>query len=375
MSNDPNAMQQVIAQFPKFGQQMLQMIGIRDDQHRQAVGSMGIRVAGLLEDGDVQGAQDVIRQNANLFDPTGEGSADNIINDIGKGATDPNKLAQWKNRMQKLTLSTLSPREIMNWGTDQQRMAQQLQLGEEQMQLRREISQNQLGMQGARLQEISDFHNQMLELKRQSILNAGGGDVMADTQGNPLTPFDYNRLLLQSGTDPRTGKRATGAQLSNAQKWMAGNESFTSAQETLHQQLGKIDDLLSGDKLESGTGRFAGRAPSLLTSGEGIDVRNLLDSIKSGEFTTNVQKLRGMGALSNAEGAKLMDLTAKIDETQPTDVIRKQLKAIRDQYRALAKANLQDAADMGYGQRKLQAYTGGSDDVSGMSDDDLLEGL
>ena len=201
---------------------------------------------------------------------------------------------------------------------------------------------------------------------------------MTDSQGNLLSSFDYNRQLLQTGTDPRTGKRATGAQLSNAQKWMKGNQEFTSAQTTLTNQLGKINELLSGDTLESGTGRFAGRAPDILTGEEGLQTRNLLDSIKSGEFTTNVKQLKGMGALSNAEGAKLMDLTAKIDPTQPTSVIRKQLKAVKDQYQRLIQANQQDAADMGYGHTVLQAYTGGKQpggDISTLSDEDLLDGL
>ena len=39
-----------------------------------------------------------------------------------------------------------------------------------------------------------------------------------------------------------------------------------------------------------------------------------------------------MGSLSNAEGQKLENLIAKLDITQPEEVVRKQLSEIRSQY-------------------------------------------
>lgn len=375
ISNDPKAMQRVIAQFPKYGAQMLQMIGVRDDQHRKDVGSMAIQVSGLLKNGDIKGAQDVIRNNANLLDSTGEGSADSIINALNN----KDNAGKLENRFEMLSLSTLSPKEIMNWQNEQSRQAE-TRLRDE---LAHEDRQQQMSISNARLNEIADFHNQMLDLRRQSILNSATGDAMTDANGNSLSAYDYNRRLLQTGVDPRTNKRATGPQISNAQKWMKGNNDYTSAQETLQQQIEKIDELLTGDNLSFGTGMVTGYIPTALITGKGQNTRNLIDSIRSGEFTTNVQKLRGMGSLSNTEGSKLMDLTAKLDITQSEDILRKQVKAIRDQYKKLQAANQQDAADMGYGQTALNAYTGnagGADTqhnkaVSAMSDGELLKGL
>ncbi|HGY3717957.1 TPA: hypothetical protein ACNVDX_003640 [Citrobacter gillenii] len=227
MSNDPNAMQQVIAQFPKFGQQMLQMIGIRDDQHRQAVGSMGVRVAGLLENGDVQGAQDVIRQNANLFDPTGEGSADSIINDIGKGATDPKKLDQWKNRMQKLTLSTLSPREIMNWGTQQQRLTldalreQETEQRDRLMHEDRIRGQNMASQRGemmlnrpTALMQNWEFIQNLPPDQREAAMKMLPG---AAGKGGKISAGDFNPLSLTAPADASSILQgATSEQMKNA---------------------------------------------------------------------------------------------------------------------------------------------------------------
>lgn len=368
-SGDPAKLDAAMRMFPEYIPQMQKQMGIRDDRHRLDVGSMTAKLHGLLSAGDTDGAKALVHQNANLFDKEGPYSAQGVAGMIDSG--DDKTLQRLDSWAQSTTMGTLTPLEIIKegdvqqrFGLDQQRINNQLQLGQE---------RNQLGW--ANYGERQHWHNGMLELRQQGLLNTMSGDAMTDANGNPLSAYDYNRKILQTGVDPHTNKRATGPQLSAAQKWMKGNQEFTSAQETLHQQIGKLNNLLTDDNLEAGTGRMNGRLPEFSLSDEGQSNRDLINSIKSGEFTTNVQKLKGMGALSNAEGAKLMDLTARIDPAQSTDVVRKQLTEVRDQYQKLIDANYQDAADMGYGQSVLKAYQGPGGDVSELSDDDLLKGL
>lgn len=77
--------------------------------------------------------------------------------------------------------------------------------------------------------------------------------------------------------------------------------------------------------------------PDATTSEEGLANRNAIEELKSGAFVQNVQMLRGLGSLSNAEGSKLENLIARLDVTQPEDVVRKQLSEIRSQYSVLQR--------------------------------------
>lgn len=367
-SGDPAQLDAAMGAYPEYIKQMQKQMGIRDDMHRKDLGSMSYKLHSLLSAGDTEGAKALVQQNAHLFDKEGPYSAQGVAGMIDSG--DDKTLQHLDNWAQATTIGALTPLEIAKEGDAQQRfkLDEQRSRWNHEDRMRGQDLNNQfrwanLGERKNWHNEMSGFHDRMLKLRE----NAQGGGGMTDINGNDLSPYDYNRLLLSTGHDPSTGKRATGPQFSNSQKWMQGNQAFTSAQETLHQQLGKINELLAGNNLEHGTGRWQGWVPGALMSDEGQKNRDLIDSIRSGEFTTNVQKLRGMGALSNSEGAKLMDLTAKVDPTQDVDVLRGQLQAVQDQYQRLIDANYQDAADMGYGQSVLQAYQGKEGGGSGKS--------
>lgn len=153
-SDNPEDIQRVMAQFPEYAAQIQKLIGVRDDQHRKDVGSMAVNLSGLLDSGNIAGAQDFIKQHKTLFDPSGMFSADSVANAIGAAAKDPQKLDMWKNWAQKLTLSTLTPEEATNYGINLQRVNQQGQqienqfkLGEDRISAQREMSnqRNQLG--------------------------------------------------------------------------------------------------------------------------------------------------------------------------------------------------------------------------------------
>lgn len=397
MSNDPNAMQQVIAQFPKFGQQMLKMIGIRDDQHRQAVGSMGIRVAGLLENGDVQGAQDVIRQNANLFDPTGEGSADSIINDIGKGAADPKKLEQWKNRMQKLTLSTLSPREIMDWGTQQRGMDLRQQGLEQQLQLGEERIQAMLRGQD------------MLNNRSMMMLNRPGVGEREWNFFNSLSPDDQQRYLQMKNKGGSSGvfQGLQTVQLANGQTAQIDPKVHGSGANAFYQGTdsnGKLIDipvssvvtpispseqagqtLLSGDlstlltasddDLQHITGSLRGGGTGKMplgadtytgyTGGTAREIFNAANRIQGNMQNKGIEAAKSMGAsgINTISEAKLyFQSMPQLDYSSPK-ALKQSVNKIQEY---TAKFNQQHNVNLSGSGKKT---------VSQMSDSDLLKGL
>lgn len=152
MSNDPNAVQRVIAKFPEYAAKIQQSLGVRDDQHRQQVGSMAIQLSGLLESGNVAGAQEYVKQNSHLFDKSGPFSAEGVVNELGAAAADPKRLDAWKSWAQKLSLSTLAPKEIMDYGISQQKLAQQLLLGQERNDINEQRVANQYALGSERAQ-------------------------------------------------------------------------------------------------------------------------------------------------------------------------------------------------------------------------------
>jgi hypothetical protein len=160
-SGDPAQLNAAMGAFPEYIGQMQKQMGVRDDQHRKDLGSMTARLHGLLNAGDTEGAKALVGQNANLFDKEGPYSAQGVSDMIDGG--DPKKLKLLDNWAQSTTMGTLTPLEIIKegdsqqrFGLDQQRINNQLQLGQE---------RNQLGW--ANHNERQQYHDQMLNLRSQ----------------------------------------------------------------------------------------------------------------------------------------------------------------------------------------------------------------
>ncbi|HHU4510085.1 TPA: phage DNA ejection protein [Escherichia coli] len=167
--------------------------------------------------------------------------------------------------------------------------------------------------------------------------------------------LSLNSQIAATGIDPLTGKAATSARMSQAKRWLDGNNNYNNALITGERGIEKIDSLLGKKELE-GIGRFEGRNIDGFTSAEGLANRNAIEELKSGAFVQNVQTMRGMGSLSNAEGQKLENLIAKLDITQPEEVVRKQLSEIRSQYSVFQKVAAREAESMGYSSSGYGTY-------------------
>ncbi len=142
-SGDPNQVEAAMQAFPEFAKQAQEMIGLRDNQHRMDVGSMALQLDGLLQSGDMDSVKAFLQQNAHLLPKDGAFSAQGLIskldNDDEKGT-----FRNWLNKYaQSMSIAALKPREIANWGTQQQRLAQQAQRIANQFQLGQERNATQ----------------------------------------------------------------------------------------------------------------------------------------------------------------------------------------------------------------------------------------
>lgn len=212
--------------------------------------------------------------------------------------------------------------------------------------------QNETTRQGQRLSYGAQMarlnHDKYVYKQSQAALKKYGDVQDMDT-------LALNSQIASTGVDPLTGNPATGARIKAANNWLQGNGRFNESLISGERGIEKVNDFLDKKSFE-GIGRYAGRMPDATTSAEGLANRNAIEELKSGAFVQNVQTMRGLGQLSNAEGQKLQNLISVLDITQPEDVVRKQLEEIKSQYSVLQQVAVREAESMGYSSSGYDTY-------------------
>lgn len=111
-------------------------------------------------------------------------------------------------------------------------------------------------------------------------------------------------------------------------KKQAQSEGAQTQLEGLQQGVETVDGLLKHPGLWSGTGR-GGDFAAWFNGSDAADFRAQLATLKSQQFLAAAQNLKGMGALSDAEGARLEKAIASLDTAQSSKQLTTQLNVIR----------------------------------------------
>ncbi|WMT12523.1 phage DNA ejection protein [Serratia fonticola] len=323
-------------QFPEFAQNIQQEIGIQGAEHAAFVHGALNKLSVAASSGNPQQLQATIQQNGPALASMGV-SPEQAMQLYQQ---DP---ARFNGILNAARLATLPMEKQFDVQADQAELAEKIRsnkAGEDNTRRGQSLS---YGAQMARL-----AHDKMVYKQSQAAINK------ADAAGE-IDAYKLNAQIASTGMDPLTGKPATGARFNAAKRWLEGNQGFNEALITGQRGIEKINGLLANEKLE-GVGKFAGRIPEIGLSDAGIQSRNSIEELKSGAFVQNVQMLKGMGALSNAEGEKLQNLISKLDVTQPEEVVRRQLGEIRSQYATLQRVSEAEAAAMGYSSQGFDTY-------------------
>ena len=282
----------------------------------------------------------------------------NNAKELTRVGVDPNSVAQMYQQnpsgfgefVDHLGMAALGPIDYFN--VQDKMVGRQLEKGRLDESIRQADMQNATTRQGQQLSYGAQMarlnHDKYVYRQSQAALKKYGDVQDMDT-------LALNSQIASTGVDPLTGKPATGARMGQARKWLEGNNGYNESLITAERGIEKIDSLMNKGDL-AGVGRVEGRYPDAMTSAEGLENRNAIEELKSGAFVQNVQMLRGLGALSNAEGSKLENLIARLDVTQPEDVVRKQLSEIRSQYSVLQKVAAREAESMGYSSQGYDTY-------------------
>ncbi|WP_121351281.1 phage DNA ejection protein [Escherichia coli] len=282
----------------------------------------------------------------------------NNAKELTRVGVDPNNVAQMYQQnpsgfgefVDHLGMAALGPIDYFNV---QDKMVGRQQ---EQQRINETIRNNDMtNARAIRGQDLS-YKAQMARLNHDKyVLKQSQAALERAGQLQDMDVLSLNSQIAATGIDPLTGKAATSARMSQAKRWLDGNNNYNKALITGERGIEKIDSLLGKKELE-GIGRFEGRNIDGFTSAEGLANRNAIEELKSGAFVQNVQIMRGMGSLSNAEGQKLENLIAKLDITQPEEVVRKQLSEIRSQYSVFQKVAAREAESMGYSSSGYDTY-------------------
>lgn len=340
-SGDRGALRQLATQYPDQIESVRKGMGFIDEDQRNSIGTLA--AGARLASSSPEAMQSWLQNNAK---------------ELTRVGVDPNSVAQMYQQnpsgfgefVDHLGMAALGPIDYFNV---QDKMAgRQLEKGRLDESIRQADMQNATTRQGQQLSYGAQMarlnHDKYVYRQSQAALKKYGDVQDMDT-------LALNSQIASTGVDPLTGKPATGARMGQARKWLEGNNGYNESLITGERGIEKIDSLMNKGDL-AGVGRVEGRYPDAMTSAEGLENRNAIEELKSGAFVQNVQMLRGLGALSNAEGSKLENLIARLDVTQPADVVKKQLGEIRSQYSVLQKVAGREAESMGYSSQGYDTY-------------------
>ena len=340
-SGDRGALRQLATQYPDQIESVRKGMGFIDEEQRNSIGTLA--AGARLASSSPEAMQSWLQNNAK---------------ELTRVGVDPNNVAQMYQQnpsgfgefVDHLGMAALGPIDYFN--VQDKMVGRQLEKGRLDESIRQADMQNATTRQGQQLSygaQMARLNHDKYVYRQSQAAPKKYGDVQ------DMDTLALNSQIASTGVDPLTGKPATGARMGQARKWLEGNNGYNESLITGERGIEKIDSLMNKGDL-AGVGRVEGRYPDAMTSAEGLENRNAIEELKSGAFVQNVQMLRGLGALSNAEGSKLENLIARLDVTQPADVVKKQLGEIRSQYSVLQKVAGREAESMGYSSQGYDTY-------------------
>lgn len=200
---------------------------------------------------------------------------------------------------------------------------------------------------------ITDYQKASIELRREQLEL----DKLKAQQAKASN--DLRKEQLQVAIDAKKSKLQ--------ENEIAIKDSVAKDVATFDSTLNTVDQLINHEGLDAAVG-----GSSIFPTVAGSDAANFeakLEQLESQQFLTEIQKMKGLGALSENEGKKLGAAAASLDLRMSEDAFREELKYIQD---TMQKARNKIAG-------KLPKDDGGNNQgaqqVDQLSDEELLKSL
>jgi len=184
------------------------------------------------------------------------------------------------------------------------------------------------------------------------------GTPAAEGGGGPTT----GAPIPGSGTAEKEAAKQRGTVAGKTQMGLPELESTT------NRMLSRLDELEGHKNLGAATGYVYGKLPTSITS---PDVGARIDEIQGQNWTLGIQAMRGMGALSDREGARIDQARSRLSRR---DVSTEEYKKAISDLREVLQTGLENARKIASG--KMKPYEpgdepsgGGGGKASGTRDD------
>lgn len=322
-SGDKKAVTDLIGKFPEQFAAIKQIAGFQDEQQNKAFGSLGLQLKGAIESNNPQAAAQLIAANKDVLRNAGPGfEPEGLLAVLQK---DPQALAQ---RADMFALTSLGPEQYYKVSGQREtnqtnRRGQDITARGQDVTMRGQDLQQQEG-QANRAIAAANLGLRQQELKIKAI-EANNKDI---DRSLARETNDLRRQELQQKLESNAAKSA------QAKADLAA--TATTALNTYDRGIKTVDDILASPGLSSvvgvpGPSRYIPGTDAQATIG-------LIETLKSQTFLNEVEKMKGLGALTESEGAKITSAVGSLNTSMSEKDFQKSLRQIQDYFKA-GKAN------------------------------------
>jgi hypothetical protein len=307
-SGDRKQLAALMGDFPDQYEQIKGALGFQDEQKATALGSLGVQLSQFAAT-DPQAAANLIVQNADVLRSAGPGYEPEAL--LQTLQQDPAALAD---RADKFSLLALGPEKYFDVTGARDKINAQMR-GQD-IQIRGQDIQQQEGQANrANAMSLKQLTLADKALDRQV-------SMLGKQLGNETNELRRQELALK--LEEKRG------QLESAKrdKEVAGKGALA----TFDRAIDTIDEIKNSSGFSAAVG--VPGPSSYLPGTAAKETQGLIESLKSQAFLAEVEKMKGLGALTEREGAALTSAVGSLQLDMPEAAFKRSLDRIEDYFRA-----------------------------------------
>ncbi len=298
-SGDPSGLFKFAQENPAFVAQAQQAFSGINEQQRNDMGDLAMRANVALSQGP-EAYSKFITDNKDRLNRVGA----NTDWMIQTGIQNPEQLSHMLTTM---TLGAVGPDKMLDY--QDKMVGRQLEKG------RLDESIRQADMENARGWASNNIAQQNVNLRRMEL---------EDKKYDRLIANETNALKLAELQDKRLQNQQA---MEQAKRDKA--DAYNSGMDNLSRTIETATKVLNSPGFTGYFGTNLNPLSSRFIPGtEAADTETLVDTLKSQGFLSGIQQMKGMGALSNAEGQKVMDAIGSLSPNQSEKSARAAIKTI-----------------------------------------------
>lgn len=331
-SGDPNVIAQVSLKYPKMSESIRGALKFKNEATEKNFLDTNFKIMS-----DPQNAEKYLNERANYVQSIG-GDPTETLGRIQMLKSNPE---QFIKTTEGITAAT-SPERYNAYKSSQPKEITPYQ-------------QAQLDADKEKLTFDQQFKRQELELKK------------AEIEGKKLDRQIQKESSQAKLEDLKSKKEANQAKIdqANAER----DDQYLTSMDTMARTIETAENILNSDGFSNFFGtNFSLTSPSIMGAfppgSAGADTATMVDTLKSQGFLSGVQQMKGMGALSDAEGKKISDAIGNLSGSQSEASARRTINSIISTVR-LAQKRMSDK----YGKSVDEYY---KSRPKNLSDEELL---